>query len=118
MGRYLKVKQVLACQAQPTGSKYPFRIKVLEKSQTKIDDQQSLETTQVVSVNSLVEVPKGPQLVACVGGIVTERAGREIKSVVEWERIEVVVPSGTTSDKIMQILLNPGVQAGQKMKGE
>ena len=104
MARSVKVKQVLSCVANPAGSKYPFRLKCLEKAMSKIDDSQSVETVEVTGVNSVVEVPKGTQLVIVTSGVMTERVGREIKSVMEWERVDGLVPAGATTEKILQML--------------
>ena len=55
-------------------------------------------------MNSLVEVPKGTQLVIVTSGVMTERIGREIKSVMEWQRVDGLVPAGATTEKILQML--------------
>jgi hypothetical protein len=104
MARSVKAKQVLSCVANPAGSKYPFRLKCLEKAMSKIDDTQSVETVEVTGVNSVVEVPKGTHLVIVTSGVMTERVGREIKSVMEWERVDGLVPAGATAEKILQML--------------
>ena len=104
MARSVKFKQVLSCALNPAGSKYPYRLKCLEKAINKIDETQSVETVEVVGVNSLVEVPKGAQLVVVTSGVMTERIGREIKSVLEWERVDALIPAGANSDKILHML--------------
>jgi hypothetical protein len=118
MYRAIKVRHVLVCQQNPAGSKYPYRVKTLEKSESRLDETRTVETVEVKAFNSLVEVAPGQQLLVVEGGVMTERAGRDIKSVSEWERIEDVIPAGAPFEKIKQALepkrkLNDSKTAGR-----
>lgn len=104
MFRAIKVRNVLVCQESLPGAKYPFRIKVLEKGEARLDENRTVETVDVKAFNSLVQVPTGPQLLVVEGGVMTERVGREIKSVSEWERVEAVVPPNTPVEKLKEML--------------
>lgn len=110
MYRAIKVRQVLLCQENPPGSKYPYRVKTLEKSEARLDETRTVETAEVKAFNSLVEVPTGQQLLVVEGGVMTERSGRDIKAVSEWERIEDVIPAGTPFEKI-KLALEPKKKA-------
>lgn len=104
MYRAVKVRQVLVCQANPEGSKYPFRVKTLERAEVRVDDKRSVETAEVKAFNSMVEVPTGVHLLVVEGGVLTERSGRDIKSITEWERIEAFVPPGASIERLKQML--------------
>ena len=110
MYRAIKVRHVLVCQQNPAGLKYPHRVKTLEKSRSRLDETRTVETVEVKAFNSLVEVAPGQQLLVVEGGVMTERSGREIKAVSEWERIEDVVPAGTPFEKI-KLALEPKKKA-------
>lgn len=118
MYRAIKVRHVLVCQANQAGSKYPYRVKTLEKSEARLDESRTVETVEVKAFNSLVEVSPGTQLLVVEGGVMTERSGRDIKSVSEWERIEDVIPAGSPFEKI-KLALEPKKKTSEaKLSGK
>lgn len=98
-------KQVIACVRNAEGAKYPYQVQELVKGQARIKGtDQFIETTETATVNSILEVAVGQRLVAIAGGTITERSGNTISKVVEWQRVEAVIPESATVAQIVAIL--------------
>jgi hypothetical protein len=68
------------------------------------EGEESVETSELKNLNSMLEVPKGTQLLVFEGGVITEREGRTIKGIVEWERVVGLIPVSATTAQIIAIL--------------
>ena len=98
-------KTVVACVKNAEGAKYPYQVQEVVKGQARIKGTDHfIETTETGTVNSLVEVALGQRLVVIAGGTITERAGNEITKVVEWQRVEAVIPEVATAGQIIALL--------------
>jgi hypothetical protein len=98
-------KNVIACVKNAEGAKYPYQVQELVQGQARIKGtDQFVDTTETGTVNSLVEVALGQRLVVIAGGTITERAGNVITKVVEWQRVEGVIPEAATGAQIIAIL--------------
>jgi hypothetical protein len=103
--KYVSCDKVLACARQPADSKYPYRLKVMRKRMQSLGEgEESVETSELKNLNSMLEVPKGTQLLVFEGGVITEREGRTIKGIVEWERVVGLIPVSATTAQIIAIL--------------